>query len=157
GHPDRKDPKSEQKVVAEASLRALALEVTIGRRDHPDVHRHTRPVSYGLDPTFLQHPEQVHLDARARLADLVEAEGAAICELENSLGGGRRAREGPTPMAEEPAFEEALGKRPAIDGDEVPLPTWPRIVKCTGHEFLPAPGRAFDEDSRVGRCCPTHE
>ena len=71
-----------------------------------------------LDHPLLQEAQQLDLQRQRQVADLVEEQGAAVGDLdlaECRLGG---AGEGALLVAEQLAFEQRLGNRGAVDGDE---------------------------------------
>ena len=68
---------------------------------------------------LLQHAQQLHLERRRQLADLVEEQRAAVGRPEEAglalvVGAG----EGALLVAEQLALEQRLGQRAAVDGDE---------------------------------------
>ena len=68
--------------------------------------------------SFLKHAEQLGLEARGDLADLVEEQRALVGALEAAGATALGSGEGPLLVTEELTLEHALGKRLAVDGDE---------------------------------------
>ncbi len=66
----------------------------------------------------LEHLQQLGLQRRGHLADLVEQKRAVIGVGEEAGARGGRAREGALDVAEQLALEQVLGKGGAVDGDE---------------------------------------
>ena len=73
-----------------------------------------------LEAALLEEPQQLRLQRRAELADLVEEQRAAGCRLEPAGLVRPGAGEGALDVAEELALEEMLRQRGARDGDEGP-------------------------------------
>ncbi len=71
-----------------------------------------------LDFAFLQHAQQLGLQAERHLGDFVEQQRAALRLLELAGVRGVRAGEGAALVAEQHGFEHVLGDRRAVDGDE---------------------------------------
>jgi hypothetical protein len=67
---------------------------------------------------ILQHLEQLGLQRKRQLTDLVQEHRPAVCELELAGLDAVRAREGATLVAEQLALEELAGQRGAVDLDE---------------------------------------
>src|SRR5205823_11200156 len=88
----------------------------------------------GTDLSLLQHAEELRLERRRRLGDLVQEERPAARDLEQSLAILEGARERPAPMAEELALQHPLGQRRAVDRDEEPVPPRSRGVDRARHE-----------------------
>ena len=70
---------------AEAPVADRGLEVAVGRRDHADVDAERLRAADALELAELEHAEQLALDLRSDLADLVEEQRAAVRELEPPL------------------------------------------------------------------------
>ena len=74
--------------------------------------------AHGTHLVLLQDAQELDLQARRHVADLVEQQSAAIGGLEQALVGADRAGEGAFLVAEELRFEQVLGHGAAVDGDE---------------------------------------
>jgi hypothetical protein len=72
----------------------------------------------GLEAAVLEHAEELHLELRAHLADLVEEDGAAVGELEAADPARDRAGEGAALVAEHLALEQLLRNRAAVHRHE---------------------------------------
>ena len=102
-----------------------------------------------------ERAQELDLEARRHLADLVEEERAAVGFLEQALLVRGRARERALDVAEELRLEERLGKRRAVDGDEGPARARARVVDCLGDHLLAGSRLAVDEHRRIrGRHTP---
>ena len=58
---------------------------------------------------FLNNPQELHLQAKGRLGDLIEEDRATVGNLEEARLVGVRSRKGPFPVAEELALEQVFG------------------------------------------------
>jgi hypothetical protein len=73
-----------------------------------------------LELALLENAEQLDLDRKRKLADLVEKERAAVGELETAAAPFVGAGEGAALVAEKFALDDRLGKGGAVDRDEGP-------------------------------------
>src|SRR5581483_12210333 len=134
---NREHAQAVVEIEAEAAFVHRFAEIPVGRRDHADVDR-ARPVAADRAHLLvLQDAEELRLDARARLAHLVEEDRPARCLLEETatlpVGAGERAPD----VAEELALEHPFGKRGAVLRDEgTPRPR-AVVVDRAREELLP--------------------
>src|SRR5207247_1719214 len=100
---------------------------------------------------LLQRAQELHLDVRRDLGDLVEEERAAVGALE--AAGARRdgAREGALLVAEELALEDTLGEGLHVDGDERAADALAPVVEQAGDQLLPRPALALDQHRGAAR------
>src|SRR5262249_33715158 len=93
--PDREDAEPVVEVATEASGLDLGGERTVRGGDDAGAYPVRSVGADGLHLAVLEHPQQLHLDRRRRLADLVEEDGAVAGLGEESLpvalGTGERA------------------------------------------------------------------
>ena len=85
---------------------------------------------------LLEHAQQLGLDRRRHLADLVEEQHAAVGLLDASRLGGDRAGERAALVAEQLRLEQLVGQRRAVDRDERPVAAARRVVDEPRHDFL---------------------
>ena len=137
-------------VLAEPAGGFLRLEVPVGGRNHADVDRDRLRRADRADLAFLQHAQQLHLKRERHVADLVQEDRAAIGRLEQPLVRLHRAAERAARMAEELGFEQRLGNRPAVDGDERLVAARARPVDRAGQELLARSRVAEDQHARIG-------
>src|SRR5260370_39875877 len=69
---------------------------------------------------ILLHSQELDLDGRRDLPDLVEQERSALRSFEQALVVAVGAGKGAFDMAEQLALKELFGQRPAVHGDERP-------------------------------------
>src|SRR5439155_504046 len=105
----------------------------------------------------LQDAQELRLEVRTDLADLVEEERPARCPLE--AAGARRDGTGERALlvSEELALEHALGEGLAVHRDEGMPDTVAPVVEEAGDELLAGAALALDEDRRAARRHAPHE
>jgi len=150
GDPDGDHVQPEVQVGPEPPLGDLLLEVLVGGGDDPHVHGDRLVPAHRGDRLLLEHPEQLHLQVGAHLADLVQEDGPVVGRLELSRPGCVRPRERPLDMAEQLALQELRGDGRAVDGDEHPVRARGKVMDGPGHELLPR--AAFPGDQHRGVC-----
>ena len=92
-HPDarataankRHNVQPEEQILPKSPLRHFLLEVAIRGRDQTDIDRQRLRSADAFKLTLLQHAQQLHLNCRTQIADLVEKQCAAIRQLETTL------------------------------------------------------------------------
>jgi hypothetical protein len=102
---ERRQPVPE--VFAKATACDRSGKVAVRRGENPDIDRHRPRSSQPLDPAGLDDPEQIGLDLRRRVADLVEQQTSAVGLLEPSLPSLRGAGERAAFVAEEFALDRS--------------------------------------------------
>jgi hypothetical protein len=100
---------------------------------------------------FLQDPEQLRLEKRRHLADLVEHQRAAARQFEQPDLVLERAGERALFVAEELGLDQVLGNGRAVDLDEGPFRPQAAQVQRVGDQLLAGPVFALDQD--VGVTC----
>ncbi len=98
----------------------------------------------------MQHAKQRPLGARRQALDLVQENGAPMRLGEQP--GPRRMRigKGAALVPEQLVFEQRVGQRRAIDGDERESAPGTEVVKRTGRELLAGSGFTRNEDRGLG-------
>src|SRR5271155_4284582 len=148
---ERDYAQAEIQVSAEFAGRYFAPQLAIGRRHdaHVDLPRLRR--AYPQHLAVLEHAQQLSLEVRARLADLVEKQRAARGALEASEALANCAGEGSFLMAEQLALDPAVGQRLAVDGEEWTVGAIAPVMKHPGDQLLAGAGLALDERGRARR------
>ena len=117
GQVDRHDVEAVVQVLAEPAGVDLVEQVAVGGGDDPGVDLDGLGVADALELALLEDAEQLHLELGRGAVDLVEEDGAGVRRLEPAGavldGAGERALD----VAEQLAFEQALGQGPAVDAD----------------------------------------
>ena len=94
---------------------------------------------------MLDHPQQLGLRGRRQVADLVQEQRPARGGLEGSLAERVRARKGAALVTEQLVFDEVLGERGAVDGDERAFRIRAEAVQLAGDELLSRSALSHDE------------
>ena len=92
GHLDFDDRQPVVEVLAEHAARRARAHRLVRRADHARAARERVAAADALESAVLQHAEELRLQRRVEVADLVEEERAAVGLLEATLAPRRRAR-----------------------------------------------------------------
>ena len=96
----------------------LLLQIAIRRGDDADVDANVRRAADPLEALLLEEPQQLGLQPRRHLADLVEEDRSAVGHLEQSFLLHARVRERAALVAEQLALEQLLRESRARDVHE---------------------------------------
>ena len=88
------------------------------------------------ESAILQHAEQLHLDRKRHVPDLIKKKSAAVRLLEAARTARDRTRERAFLVAKELAFQQVLGNRAAVDRDHLMLLARAVFVHRLCNEFL---------------------
>ena len=108
-----------EEILAERPLPDRVAEIAVRGGDDADVDRALDVRSDPADHAVLQDTQQLDLHRRGRIADLVEKDRPAVGFVEQAALLADRSGERAPLVAEELGFQEVLGKRAAVDGDEL--------------------------------------
>jgi hypothetical protein len=111
-------PESIIQIRAEAPLRHFFRQNAVAGRDDPDIHATRRHIAHAPNFTLLQDAQELDLEDRRNLADLVEEKRPGVRGLKDPTLIMHRAREGTAHVAKQLAVEQAVHQRSAIDRDE---------------------------------------
>ena len=145
GMADPQDVEPVAQIVAEPSGADLAAERPIGGRDDARIDLPRARFAEPTDLAFLQRAQQLGLDARAQLGDLIEKQGAALRLLEQSETFGDGAGEGAARVTEQLRLDELVGDRRAIERAEPPAATDARGVHRARHQLLSRSALPFNQ------------
>jgi len=138
--------KSVEEIIAERAGLDPMAEITVGGRDQPDIGPKRRRAADPFVLPFLQHAEQLRLDRRGEIADLIEEERAAGGDLEatalETIGAGERS----SLMSEELGLRQRFGQCGAVDRHERPVGTSAGVVDGASDQLLPGPAFAREQD-----------
>ena len=149
-HGAREGVEAVEEVLAEAPVLDPDLQIAMrgGHDAHVDHHALVR--SDGAQLARLEHAEQLDLESRAHLGDLVEEERAAVGLLEEALAVSGRAGEGAPAVAEELRLEQVFGDGAAVHGHERPLRPRALLVDGARHQLLAGARLAEDQHRHTG-------
>ena len=117
----RDDVDAVEQVFAEPPLGDHLGEVAVGGGDDPDVGVDFVGAAEPAELALLQHAQQLHLDHRTHLPDLVEEDGPLLRHFDQPLLVGVGAGERAAHVAEELGIEQRLRQRAAVQRDERPI------------------------------------
>src|SRR4030095_11873610 len=101
------------------------------------------------DGPLLQRPEELRLQRRGELADLVEEAGSAGGGLEQPAAGRDRSGEGTALVPEQLRLEQRLRQRRAVDDDEGTVGAGAGLVDRAGDQLLAGPRLTLDQHRGV--------
>src|SRR5271157_4523729 len=139
-----------EQLLAEASGLDLLFEVAVGRAQNADVEADRLVGAERIAFALLHRAQQLDLERKRQLADLVEEYGAFVRRLQESHLVLCRARECAALVAEQLAFEQVLGQRAAVDRQEAPVGSLRAEMDRARDQFLAGARFAGDKHARVG-------
>src|SRR5262249_9819323 len=84
GEPDAPDDEAVEEVVAEAAVLHLAVEIAPRRAEDAQIAADPKLATQAAHRRALEHPEELGLERRVEVADLVDEERAAVGLLEDA-------------------------------------------------------------------------
>jgi hypothetical protein len=125
-------------------------QVAVRRRHQAHVHPDRSRAPQALELLLLQHAEELRLQLRGDIADLVEEERPLVGQLEAADFLRDGAGEGAFLVAEQLALDQPCGDGRAVELDEGPVAAGAQLVEGAGDELLAGAGLAADEHGGVG-------
>src|SRR5262245_21898434 len=147
---DRHHVEPVVEVLAEAPVGDRLLEVAVRGRDDPGVDAHVALAAEPRELPVLQHLEQLGLQVRVHLADLVEEDRPVVGELELAELPLLGPRERALLEAEELALEQLRRQRGAVHLDEGLVASPRELEERPGHELLAGTALTAHEHRDVG-------
>src|ERR1017187_7943693 len=148
GNLDDNDGETKVQVFSKLSISPGLPQVPVGGREHAGVTLDLLPAADALEALLLEKAEELNLDRRRQLTNLVEKECASRSTLDVPFALRVGAREGAFLVAEEFALKQVLRNRVAVDGDErAAAPRAPAMERLR-HHFLARP--AFAQNQHRG-------
>ena len=151
GQGDGHHVQPEIEVFAEIAPAHLFLEVAVRGGEQPDVHLDRLRAADAIDFPLLDGAQQLRLQPRVHLRDLVEQQSAAARLLELADASTDGAGEGAPLVAEELRFEERVGNRRAVQRDELLAGAVGLGMEVAGDDFLAGARLAGDHHAGVRR------
>src|SRR5437763_8415682 len=115
---NRENLKAEEQILAEGAVGDHRGKIAIGRANHADVDRPGPNVADRHDAAFLQNAKELGLQSRAKLADFIEEQRAAVGGADESQRIAVSAGERALHVSEQLALKQRLRKRGTVDWDE---------------------------------------
>ena len=138
-------------VLAELAGGHIGGQVGVAGGHYPHVHRHLLDAPHRADDVFLEHPQQLGLEAHVHLGDLIQEEGAAGGGLEQAhLAAPLGAGKGTLGVAEEFGFQHIGVEVGAVDGHKDPVPAGAGVVDGLGVQLLAGAALALQQHGGVG-------
>src|ERR1043166_1921612 len=150
GDVERDDVEAVEEVCAEAPLPHVFGEVAVGGGDDAHVRLAVARRTDAAEAPLFEEAQELDLNLRRHLADLVQEKRRAVGGFDQSALGGGRAGEGPALVAEELRLEERFGERRAVDGDDGRVGARRARVDEAREHVLASPRLARDDDRGVG-------
>src|SRR5215813_8424317 len=122
---DRVDVKAIEKVLPELPPRDELVEVLVGGRDDPGVRGNGLGPADSFKLLLLQDPQELDLQGRVHLPDLVQKKRSASSQLEAAELPVGRASKSSLLVAEQLSFEKRFRDGRTIDGNEGALGSRP--------------------------------
>src|SRR5689334_23725435 len=117
-HGDREDAQAIVEVLPQDALAQRGRDRSIGRRDDEHVGRDRALAAHAEERLRFEHAQELRLQRRRHLGDLVEEERAAAGALEVALVLLRRAGEAAALVAEELALDQVRRDGAAVEREE---------------------------------------
>ncbi len=139
-------------VLAKAARLDLVAQIAVRRAHDADVDLHRGMTPDADHLLSLEHPQELRLQVRAQLAELVDEDGAAARRLEVAHAPLLRAGEGTLLVTEQQRLRERLGQRRGVDDHEGFSRPGAAGVQRARDLLLPGAGLALHQDcQRFGR------
>ena len=148
---DHHDRDAVVEIGAEGPGIDALLGILVGRSDEPDVGADRLGAADLDELAALDHAQQLGLQRRAELAQLVDEERAGIGLREDAFAVLDGAGEGAAHVAEQLTLREILGHGRAIEGHQRGIAPVADRVDGAGDQFLAGPALTVDADVRVAR------
>src|SRR5689334_10845822 len=82
---DRDDVEPMKEIFPKITLAQRRLKIAVGRGNHPDIHRDRRNAANTLELALLQKAQELRLQFRGNIANLIEEHSATMGDLELAL------------------------------------------------------------------------
>ena len=138
------------KVPAECSQADHLGQVLVRAEQESRIDLQGQRLAHRHHFVLLKHAQQLGLQRKGELADLIEKDRSSLGRAEHAQHGLLGARECAADVAEELALEKTLADTRAIDRDERPLRPQALGKKPPGNQFLPRAAFAFNQNTTVG-------
>ena len=119
------------------------------RRYDSHVHATSSSVADSLEGVFLQESENLGLETKSQIADLVQEECAPVRKFETTHPIANSSGEGAPYVPEELALEKFAGYGRAVDRDKRSVRPMRCSVESPGDEFLSRSALTSDENGGV--------
>ena len=109
---DVDDVQAIEKIFAKSFFFDFLVKIFVGRSENSHVRIDRASSAEPFELAVLQHAQQLHLNGRTDLADLIEKQRAAVGQFESAFLAGIRAGEGALLISEQFGFEKRIRQAP---------------------------------------------
>src|SRR5438270_4815957 len=141
-----------KQVLTKFPLLYSLRQIDIGGSDDADVDTNGFGTADALKFLILQNPEELGLCFQRKVTDLIEEYGAAVGLLKKPCTRHVRAGEGALGVAEQFCFDEAGGKRSAIQANDWKLGAGAGGMDRTRNDFFPRSSFTGDQNGAAAGC-----
>ena len=141
----REDVEAVQQILAQVARGHRRSGRAVAGRDHAHVHLLCLGRADAHEDAGFEHAQQLDLQVRRHLGDLVEEQRAAVRALEETLMLPFCAREAALLVPEQLAFDQVGGDRTAVDGDERAIAAPAEVMHGARDELFAGSALAGDE------------
>jgi hypothetical protein len=139
------DVQAIEQILAKPPGSHFGLEVPIGSGEHSRLDCYRAITAQAGDFSFFEHPEELGLCRKRKLADFVEKQSASRRRLERSLPGTGSAGKRAPFVPEQLALHQIFGKCRTVDCNEWGAGLRPPPVQVPGNQLLAGPALAQDQ------------
>ena len=127
------------------------MQVLVGGTQHAHIHRNFLAATDTLNDALLQEAQQLGLQRRGHIADLVQEQRATGrgFDLARCLPG--RTGKGAFFIAEQLALQQVLGNRSTVNGDKASFLSLAQLMQRLGHQLLTGTRLAQDQHRGIRR------
>ena len=150
GHAHGQHAHAIVEILAELALSHAIEQVMVRRNQDPHVRLSLARVADAPVAVLLDDLEELGLDREVHVANLVQEQRAAVCDLQEPRLGGDRPRERPLLVAEELGVHQLAGEARTVEIHERAVRPGSVTVEPRGEHALPRPGLALDQHRALG-------
>ena len=150
-HDDGEDVEPVEQILAERLVLDGFFEIAVGGGDDPHVDLDRLRAAEALDDTFLKDAEQLDLDFRRQLANLVEEDRRHVGGLEAADLARDGAGVGPSLTAEQFALDQGARDGAAVHANHRAFAARAALVDRVSEHFLADPGFPEQQNGRRRR------
>lgn len=140
-----------KEIFTESTLLHPLAQVAVGGCDDARIDGDVAGPAEPAERVLLEKTQQLGLQVKGHLADLVEKDRSVLRQFEQPLFATLRVGEGTLFEAEQFALQQILGDRGAVDLDESLAPPVTELMQGARHQFLAGPAFPGDQHGTVSR------
>src|SRR5208337_3018652 len=150
GNPNRKDIQPVKKIGTEFLLLNQSIQIPIGGGNQTRVRREGLRTSQPFELALLQDAQQLGLELKRNLANLIQEYGSPIGQLKAADPLRDGAGEGAALMSEELTLQQSRRNGGAVQFHEGTGMPRAEIMERTGNQLFARPRLAIDKDRGIG-------